>query len=175
MELFRKLFKKPQKSESLFPGNRLKIDQILALDNSTEMIIELSYGISDKIDKKGFDSLSYPERVLHHVYSLESEINNGGFDQYFVNPSGDFALDTPSALDEIGAHHTANLVKRAIDLFPGGAPSRDRQQRKEQLNSIDEITLAKFEDLDSKFFEYLDPLEEQQVEYMIKNKDQIRV
>jgi hypothetical protein len=175
MEWFRKFFKKSSKSDSLFPGQRLRIDQILELKNSTKMIIELSYGISDKIHRTGFDSLSYPEKVLHHVYWLESEINNGGFEQYFSNSSGDYALDTPEALDEIGAHQTANLVRKAIDLFPGGAPSRDRQPRVEKLNSIDEITITRFGEFDSEFFEYHDPLEELQVKYMLAKKEQIQV
>jgi hypothetical protein len=175
VEWFRKLFNNPAKSESLFPGKRLPIDQILTLKNSTEMIIELSYGISDKIHKKGFDSLSHPERVLHHIYWLESEVNNGGFDQFFVNSSGDYALDTPSALEEIGAHHTAHLVKRAIDLFPRGSPSRNREQRIEQLESMGETLRDQFSAFDSEFFEYQDPLEELQVKYMVANKDQIQV
>lgn len=175
MAFFRRLFNKCKESESMFPGKRLNIDQIIALNDSTDMIFELSYGIADKIQKKGFESLSHPEQVLYYVYWLEAEINNGGFEQYFGNSSGDYALDTPAALAEIGAHHTANLVKRAINLFPDGSPSRDREQRNDQLDSLDEDALAEFENLDSEFYEYLDPLGELQVEYMIKNKDQIRV
>lgn len=175
MKWLRKLFRKPSKAESLFPGVRLGIDKILALNNSTEMIIELSYGLSDKIHKNGFDSLTQPEKVLHHVYWLESEINNGGFEQYFGNSSGDYALDTPAALDEIGAHQTSQLVKRAIDLFPGGIPPRDRQQRVEKLNLFDDDMINQLGNLTSEFFEYRDPLEELQVKYMIANKDQIHV
>lgn len=175
VEWFRKLFNRPAKRESLFPGERLRIDQIIALNNSTEMIIELSNGIFDKVDKKGFDSLSHPEKVLHHLYWLESEVNNGGFDQFFTNSSGDYALDTPAALAEVGAHHTADLVKKAIDLFPDSSPSRNRQQRVEQLNSIGENTRARLRDLDAEFFKYQDPLEELQVKYMVANKDQIQV
>ena len=117
MNWFYKLFKKPSKARTLFPGERLEIDKILTL-KITEMIIELSYGLSDKVHQKGYDSLSEPEKVLNHVYWLELEVNNGGVEQFFVNSSGDYALDTPTALDEIGAHHTAQLVKRAIDIFP---------------------------------------------------------
>lgn len=160
---------------SLFPGERLRIDQILALNNSTEMIIELSYGIADKIHRHGFDNLSHPEKVLNHVYWLESEVNNGGLEQFFSNSSGDYALDTPAALDEIGAHHTAELVRKAIRFFPGGAPSRDRQQRVEQLHSISETTINQFGEIDTEFFEYRDPLEELQIKYMLANKDQIQV
>ena len=175
MQWFRKLFRKPSNAESLFPGVRLGIYKILALNNSTGMIIELSYGLSDKIHKNGIDSLTQPERVLHHVYWLESEINNGGFEQYFANSSGDYALDTPAALDEIGAHQTAQLVRRAIDLFPDGLPPRDRQQRVEKLKLIDDDTVNQLGNLTSEFFEYRDPLEELPVKYMFANKDQIHV
>ncbi len=64
MEWFRRLFKKAPKGDSLFPGKRLRIDQILQLKKPTAMIIELSYGIEDKIHKSGFDSLSGPEKFL---------------------------------------------------------------------------------------------------------------
>ena len=175
MKWFDKLFKKPSKARSLFPGERLGIDKILTLKNSTEMIIELSYGLSDKIHQKGYDSLSEPEEVLNCVYWLESEINNGGFEQFFANSSGDYALDTPAALDEIGVPHTARLVKRAIDIFPGGLPPRDMQQRIEKMNLIDEETVNQFENLTSEFLEYRDPLEELQFKYMVANKDQIQV
>ncbi len=175
MKWFRKLLNLTAKSESQFPGMRLPIDQILALKNQTEMIIELSYGIYDKIHKKGFDSLSHPEKVLHHIYWLESEVNNGGFDQFFINSSGDYALDTPTALDDIGAHNTANLMKRAIDMFPNGSPSRDRKQRVEQLDSMDESIRDMIGELDAEFYEYRDPLEELQGKYMVANKDQIKV
>jgi hypothetical protein len=171
MHWFRKLFKKSPKSESSFPGQRLSIDQILHLSNSSEMIIELSYGISDKIQREGFDSLSSPEIVLHHIYWLETEVNNGGFEQYFFNSSGNYALDTPAALEEISAHHTADLVKRTIELFPDGTPPRDLHERREKMGEIDDITLDKFDELDTEFYKYQDPLEDLQMKYMVKNKD----
>lgn len=175
MKWFDNIFKKTSKPKSLFAGERLGIDKILTLKNSTAMIIELSYGLSDKIHYKGYDSLTQPEKVLNRVYWLESEINNGGFDQFFANSSGDYAIDTPAALEAIGAHHTAQLVKRAIDIFPGGLPPRDRQQRIEKMNMIDADTANQFENLTSEFLEYRDPLEELQYKYIVANKDQIQV
>ena len=170
-----KLFKKSSENKSQFPGERLNIERILSLSNSTEMTIEISYGISDKIHKTGFESLSHPERILHHIYWLEAEINNGGFEQYFGNSAGEYVLDTPAALDEIGAQHTAQLVRRAIDLFPGGPPPRDWEERAEKLNLIDDETSERLGDLDSEFYEYRDPLEELQVKYMEANKNQIQI
>ncbi len=166
---------KTSPSVSLFPGKRLNINEILELKNSTSMIIELSYGISDKIHRSGFNSLSHPEIVLHHVYWLESEINNGGFEQYFINSSGDYALETPSALDEIGAHEIAKIVNRAIDIFPGGEPSRVREDRMKKIESMDENIRENYSELDSEFLKYPDPLEELQIQYMIANKNQIQL
>jgi hypothetical protein len=175
MKWLDKFTKKSKPSASLFPGKRLNIDEILELKNSTSMIIELSYGISDKIHRTGFGSLSLPERVLHHVYWLESEINNGGFEQYFINSSGDYALDTPSALDEIGAYETAKIVKQAIDIFPGGEPPLVREDRIKKIDSMDESTRDKYSELDLEFLKYPEPLEELQVQYMIAKKNQIQV
>jgi hypothetical protein len=175
MGWFRKLFKKSSNDDSSFPGKRLSIDQILTLNNSTGIFIELSYGISDKIERGGFESLTDPEKVFHLIFWLESEINNGGFEQYFFNSSGNHALDTPAALEEIGAHHTAELVRRAIKLFPGGTPPRDLYQRRKKLEAIDDTIIDKFDKLDTEFYEYNDPLEELQVKYLVKNKDKIKL
>jgi hypothetical protein len=174
MSWLKGLFSKPS-NNSLFPGKRLPIDEILKLRNSTEMIIELSYGISDKINKNGYDSLSQVEKVLHHVYWLESEVNNGGFHQYFSNSSGDYAFETPEACKEIGAPYTASLVDNANNIFPNGKPPSDWQQRNNWLNENGETIKKTLGDIDNKFFEYREPLAELQKEYMEKYKGQIIV
>ena len=59
----------------------------------------------------GYGELSRPEKVFVCVWGLEGEVNNGGFDQYYFNSSGDHALDTIESLEAIDAKHTANLVR----------------------------------------------------------------
>jgi hypothetical protein len=175
MGIFRWFKKRTSDKGSLLPGKRLPIEQILLMDNPTDMIIELSYGISDKVNRSGFDSLSYAEKCMHHVYWLETEVNNGGFDQYFFNSSGDYAIDTPAMLEEIGAHHTAQIVKEAISIFPGGAPSRDREERLKMYELISDEISRRLNELDSKFYEYKDPLEDLQVSYMKMKQDEINI
>ena len=36
-----------------------------------------------------YDQLTYPERVFGLIWELESEVNNGGFEQYFSNSTPD--------------------------------------------------------------------------------------
>jgi hypothetical protein len=49
---------------------------------------------------------------------LEGQVNNGGFDQFFFNSSGDYAHEILTAYREIKAYNTVELIKNAIDLFP---------------------------------------------------------
>jgi hypothetical protein len=128
--------------------------------------VTLSRAIGVMFGPKGISNLVEQFLICH---------NNSGFHQYFYNSSGDYALDTPDALDQIGAHYTAKLLKNAIDLFPGGPHPRDWQQRREQLDSLSEAARARLEKLDSKFYEYRDPLEDLQVKYMIAHQEKIQV
>lgn len=58
-------------------------------------------------------------RVLQVVYitmQLEAEVNNGGFNQYFWNSSGEFADLAPAAFLEINATKNENLAARAVKI-----------------------------------------------------------
>jgi hypothetical protein len=175
MGIFNWLRRRDQKASNQSSGKALSVDQILQLENYTEMLIALSNGIYEKINRSGFESLSYAEKVLYHVYWLEAEVNNGGFDQYFFNTSGNYALDTPESLEEIGAHHTAQILRDAISIFPGGPPPRTRDDRDELYGMVTDEIKKKWDELDSKFYEYQDPLQELQIEYMREYKDQIKI
>ena len=38
------------------------------------------------------------ERVIYLISEFEAEVNNGGFDQYFINSSGKYASETIECL-----------------------------------------------------------------------------
>ena len=97
------------------------------------------------------------EKITELVESLEAEINNGGFDQFFFNSKGDNTEETIYALETIGAKHTANIVRKAAAKFPGGMPSKDRSERQEQLEKISPNGES-FEAEDSAFYEYKDDI-----------------
>ena len=97
------------------------------------------------------------EVVKELIDELESEINNGGFDQFFFNSAGDKVADTISALSSIGAEHTADIVRAACTKFPGGMPPKDREARQEVLEQVSPDSDA-FEEEDQAFLEYKDDL-----------------
>ena len=96
-----------------------------------------------RVESDGFESLTEAERIVFSVWGAAGQIENGGFDQFFYNSSGDFALEAASALEAIGAIRKAAVLKRAFALFPGGRPPRDRNER---IKVLDDISGAADED-----------------------------
>lgn len=101
-----------------------------------------------------------PAEVRLQVEALESEVMNGGFDQYFFNGSGDTADEALRALIAIGATTTAELLKAACAKFPGGMPPSDHVARHEALLVLDPGDLDVFAQLDEAFFGYPEDLQQ---------------
>jgi len=83
-----------------------------------------------------FDQLDEVDKVLVTIWSLEGDVNNGGFDQYYFNSSGDLAFYAPIALRNIGAHHMAKITEDVNKLFGPQGPARNRDERKAELLTI---------------------------------------
>jgi hypothetical protein len=99
-----------------------------------------------------------PSDIVALVEGVEGEVNNGGFDQFFFNSSGDYAKETIDALKQIGAHQTAEIVQRACERFPLGSPPTDISLRRTlMLESVSPDADA-FIDLDERFYSYEEPI-----------------
>jgi len=105
--------------------------------------------------------------VRELIRDLEAEINNGGFDQFFFNSSGDKTAETIAALEVIGASHTAGIVRNAAARFPGGMPPTDRDERQNLLAGSVSPDSDAFEDEDAAFLEYRDDLESLAAAYAV--------
>ena len=51
------------------------------------------------------------------IWLLEAEVNNGGFNQFYANSSGEFYKFVPDALKLVGAVKFADLAQRANDTY----------------------------------------------------------
>jgi len=122
-----------------------------------------------ELESKGFDGIREPERVLATIWSVEAEVNNGGFDQLFYNTAGDIAFYAAKALNSIGAHAMAGIAQKALDLFGEGGPPRDRDERVEALESISEKHEEYLNKLDYEFTEYPDNIQELLFTYVQSN------
>jgi len=118
------------------------------------ILIALSESPQTKFGKEDFVSQSVPQKVFSALWDVESEVNNGGFSQYFVNNSAESAHFVVDALKIIGAPQTADICQRAIaSAFPGGLPESTEAIRSAASDFSDEV-LEKLEPLDQEFFSY---------------------
>ena len=138
----------------------MSIHDILAISDDTKFAISLGDAMFKRETEVGFDRLTGAERVALCVNALEREINNGGFDQFFFNSSGDHARQTLEALNAIGAPQVASMLSRAIAVFPDSAPSSDRTKRQAQLDALDQAKRDSLGDVDQEFFAYPEPITE---------------
>jgi hypothetical protein len=117
-----------------------------------------------------FEALSKEEAVLYLCQVLENEVNNGGFSQFFYNPSGNFSLETLQALKTIGACKTAAVYEKALSVFPAFNIPGNRFLRQELLDTLDQ---AIFDEADDDFNKNEDNLQELNIAYAISNQTNI--
>ncbi len=106
------------------------------------------------------DRLSAESRLVYLLWIFGGEIDNGGFDQFFTNSSGNHAAEVVSGLETIGAADSHRFLLRAMRWFPNSAPSTDRQQRWEQYQAFGnrDDYQRDMDNLDSEFYEDRDGL-----------------
>lgn len=124
--------------------------------------------------KHEFDELSPAEQVFCAIWDLESEVNNGGFQQYYSNSSGDTAFAVCESLDAIGAHKAAQIVGKAHRIFADATPPRDRDERESVLESLGPKRIARLDRLDEEFMSYPDDLTELLYDYVQRNAGSVR-
>lgn len=146
------------------------IDSLL-LNDTDKLILDLdtylcelsSYG--DKLEK-----LTEPEKTFYFIQNLEREVNNGGFNQYFYNSSGDFAHQTIISLRQINAIKTVDILQLAIDQFPNSTVPQDRSERQNILEQIEEKANEIWGQLDERFFKYEDNLYDLNIVFIKQNR-----
>ncbi|MDB5276969.1 MAG: hypothetical protein JWR61_1924 [Ferruginibacter sp.] len=57
------------------------------------------------------------QQAVYIIWCLEAEINNGGYNQFYYNPSGQFADLTPLALNLVGALNFSDLTTKANEVY----------------------------------------------------------
>ncbi len=91
-----------------------------------------------RIEEGGIEALTESERWMFALTWLGIEANNGGLHQFFFNGAGEFAADAVLGLDTIGASKSADVLRRAIALFPRGHVPVDQTERRRVLNRLPE-------------------------------------
>ena len=117
------------------------------------ILISLSTSDKTSLGKIDVSSQTFPQKVFSAIWEVETEENNGGFSQYFLNESAESAPFLVEALETIGAPQTADICSRAIKAaYPSGLPALE-EIRFTAADFPDDV-LVKLESLDQEFFAY---------------------
>jgi Domain of unknown function (DUF4375) len=100
--------------------------------------------------ERDWETLNDAQRALVAVGELRTEVNNGGFDQYFFNSSGDHAPVARDAANAARAASLAELIDRALAVL-GPNYTTNRDDRQTALLDLDDD--AAFDALDDEYYE----------------------
>ena len=104
------------------------------------------------------ERLSPAAQVLYHTGVFCGEMVNGGISQFFSNTSGNRAHETLAALRTIGAVLCAELLEKALTLFPDGIAPVDRWPRVDLLLAFEKRNTTFLDELNQVFDARIDAL-----------------
>jgi len=143
-------------------------DDLFALSTThrtDSLVVAFETALARKADSLGVAALTQPELDVLAIEALEREVNNGGYGQFFVNSSNEFAATVVEALRRIGCPSTASITQRAIDALPTGIPltpesltaamEKDDPSRDKRLEECDQAYLDAREDIATALLQYL--------------------
>jgi Sec-independent protein translocase protein TatA len=144
-------------------------------DNDLEqVVIDNIYEQVGSDYEKEFENakkLTKAQQAMFSVWWVEAEVNNGGFNQFYFNSSGQYAQMAVEGFELFGASKFADLMRQANQIY---------NENKERLEEFDDGTMESFSasykenplnDLDTEFYELYDtePLNKLRIAYIRKH------
>jgi len=114
--------------------------------------------IVDKLDEGGDNegellaAATPGERADSIVESVEGEVNNGRFSQFFTNSSGSLTRQAIATAALVGAQEPERVLRAAARVFPGGQVPVDRARRNEVFERLPDSAAAVLERLDVRWY-----------------------
>jgi hypothetical protein len=143
------------------------VDELIALEGkyrTDSLVLAFEQAMDQKASRFGIDKLTAEERVILAVEALEREVNNGGYDQFFVNSSREYASIIVDALRRIGCPKTAEITQKALRLVQNtpitneeteDGMSEENDQRAEALGKCDSLYFERPENIEESLFAFI--------------------
>jgi len=142
-------------------------EELIALEGDyriDSLVQAVEDAIRRKAERNGIHGLTEEERVVLAVEAMEREVNNGGYDQFFVNSSREFAPMIVTALQRIGCKKTAAITQRAIKAISASAltpeaigevMAANNEKRQEKLARCDDSYYKSSEPIAERLFSFV--------------------
>jgi hypothetical protein len=142
------------------------VEQLLSLEGEyrIDSLVEVfERALDQKAAREGAGAVIVEERIILAIEALEREVNNGGYEQFFVNSSREFAPIIVQALLRIGCQKTAEITQKAIDVLHIPDLSVEAietametaEDIEDDLNECDNSYFAAGEDIASQLFVFI--------------------
>jgi hypothetical protein len=152
-------------------------DELIALEGeyrTDSLVCAFEQAIDQKAARVGPRGLSDEERIVLAVEALEREVNNGGYDQYFVNSSSEFAPMIVEALNRIGCREAASVTQDAISALGLQGPVSAEAIADAMAEESDERDTS-LHVCDDSYYERVGDLSKPLLEFIKVNRERIRL
>lgn len=134
-------------------------DETVASGDIMDIVEPMWYGVCiyDGLQtyEQNLSRFTENQKYLHAMIWYQSEVDNGGHDQFFFNSTGIVWKNALAGFRKIGFDKAAEILQEAVSLFDG-EPSLDRSERQEQLDSLNDNDPECLDDLDDRFYDITD-------------------
>lgn len=150
------------------------VDQLLAMEAEyrvDSLVIAFEQALDQKAAREGDASLCAEERIVLAIEALEREVNNGGYFQFFQNPSREYASIVVDALSRIGCPQTAAITQTAVDAL------HLPQLTDDAICSVldDEDVQSELDECDDAYYKAGEDIDDLLFAFIRKNKDRFRL
>ena len=171
LDSLRRFFSSKQENAPTDESTAMDLEDIWKLTDQTDFLIAINERLNERTDYGDhLERLSVEEQVFYICNLLMEEVNNGGFEQFLYNSSGDHAHRVEECLRTIGADKTADICHTAFSAFGKPIP-QERSKREKFLDKMESEEISEvLSDCDDQFYDYPDPLEELCYRFIVANK-----
>ena len=143
------------------------VEELIALEGQyrcDSLVLAFEQAIDRKTARVGEDNLTSEERVILAVEALEREVSNGGYEQFFVNPSREYTPIIVDALRRFGCPKTAEITHRALTIVQQAPTTEEEiengtweenQERQDALSECDSLYFKRPENIEENLFAFI--------------------
>ncbi len=131
--------------------------------------------IMAKEGQDGFEALTPSQKIVFVVTDLDTTVLMEGLFGYYDCRAGQYAIQAADALDTIGVHKAAEIIRLANAQFPGHVPPLEWEERRRVLWSLDDVAAEIIERMGERYAEYPDNLGDEFEVFVWANRNELTV
>ena len=156
----------------------MSTDQLLALAGRyriDSLVLAFESALYSRAEAQGLGALTPVELAILAIESLEREVNNGGYHQFFLN-TPQYAHCVVAALESIGCPRTAGITRTAIELL--GVPASatgDQVTAALEADPQGRLVTALIDRCDRPYDDTGEPIADRLFEYISAHRENVRI